>query len=534
MKTTIRIRFVSLLLGCGVLAQAGALAQGSEATSENVTNAEATEIGTNGPPAGSNESGVPAIRQDGPIVVFGRDAELKAGEEAEAVVVIGGNARVLGKVHGPVVTIWGNADVASDVQDAAVAVLGSLKLRHGASIHSAAVSVFGDIDAEPGARLGDAVVAVGGHVEAPNGVDIRGPIQSLDLPKGFKLWVLHCFLKLRPLAPQVGWVWVVAGVFFLLYALIAVLFPRPVQACVAELTNRPATTFFFGLLAKFLVTVILSVLALTVVGLLVAPFVFAALVFGAMIGKTALLESIGFKLGRHLPFPALQKPLLALIIGAAIITLLYLVPVLGLLTYLVIGVWGLGGATTAAFSGLRREMPRKAAPPSQPQAAPLSPPAFAGESAGSSGGANPAASQPLPLLGASPIVPDALSYPRATFWERMGAAFLDAVLVGLVCSLAHVGPLCLVVALGYFAAMWTWRGTTIGGIVLGLKVTRVDGQPVTFTIALVRALAAAFSVVVLFLGFLWIAWDRENQGWHDRIAGTVVVRLPRGTPLVCF
>ena len=45
---------------------------------------------------------------------------------------------------------------------------------------------------------------------------------------------------------------------------------------------------------------------------------------------------------------------------------------------------------------------------------------------------------------------------------------------------------------------------------------------------------AALSAVVFFLGFLWIAWDDEKQGWHDRIAGTAVVRLPRGTPLVCL
>ena len=69
---------------------------------------------------------------------------------------------------------------------------------------------------------------------------------------------------------------------------------------------------------------------------------------------------------------------------------------------------------------------------------------------------------------------------------------------------------------------------------VGLKVVRMDEQPVTFAVALVRALAAAFSMVVFFLGFLWIAWDAERQAWHDKIAGTVVLKLPRGTPLVCL
>jgi uncharacterized RDD family membrane protein YckC len=88
--------------------------------------------------------------------------------------------------------------------------------------------------------------------------------------------------------------------------------------------------------------------------------------------------------------------------------------------------------------------------------------------------------------------------------------------------------------LAYFAGMWTWKQTTIGGIVLGLKVARLDGKPVSFAVALVRGLAAGFSIFVLFLGFLWIAWDKDKQGWHDKIAGTVVLKLPRGTPLVCI
>jgi uncharacterized RDD family membrane protein YckC len=131
-------------------------------------------------------------------------------------------------------------------------------------------------------------------------------------------------------------------------------------------------------------------------------------------------------------------------------------------------------------------------------------------------------------------VPDALSHPKAGFWERMAAAFLDIVLVSILGGLAHSPVLWLLISLAYFAGMWTWKGTTVGGIVLGLKVARLDGRPLTFVVALVRALAAAFSVIVLFLGFLWIVWDADKQGWHDRIAGTVVLRLPRGTPLVCI
>ena len=50
--------------------------------------------------------------------------------------------------------------------------------------------------------------------------------------------------------------------------------------------------------------------------------------------------------------------------------------------------------------------------------------------------------------------------------------------------------------------------------------------------AVVRALACFLSLIVIGLGFLWIAFDPEKRGWHDKIAGTVVVRLPKGMSLV--
>jgi len=61
-----------------------------------------------------------------------------------------------------------------------------------------------------------------------------------------------------------------------------------------------------------------------------------------------------------------------------------------------------------------------------------------------------------------------------------------------------------------------------------LRLVRVDGTPLRFSDALVRGLAGIFSVAVLGLGFFWIARDPERQAWHDRIAGTYVVKVPRG------
>jgi uncharacterized RDD family membrane protein YckC len=105
--------------------------------------------------------------------------------------------------------------------------------------------------------------------------------------------------------------------------------------------------------------------------------------------------------------------------------------------------------------------------------------------------------------------------------------------VGILSAIVGGLPLGFLVALAYFAGLWTWKGTTLGGIVLRLQVVRCDGGPVTFVVALVRGLAAAVSMVVFFLGFLWIVWDNDKQAWHDKIAGTIVVRLPHSLPLVC-
>ena len=79
--------------------------------------------------------------------------------------------------------------------------------------------------------------------------------------------------------------------------------------------------------------------------------------------------------------------------------------------------------------------------------------------------------------------------------------------------------------------MWAWKGATLGGMVLRLRIVRVDGTPITLAATLVRSLSSFLSAVALFLGFFWAGWSREKRAWHDRIAGTLVVRMPPGTPL---
>ncbi len=71
---------------------------------------------------------------------------------------------------------------------------------------------------------------------------------------------------------------------------------------------------------------------------------------------------------------------------------------------------------------------------------------------------------------------------------------------------------------------WRYCGATPGKLALALKVVdaRTGGRPSTGRLAL-RFLCYLVSALPLYLGFLWIAVDRRKQGWHDKIAGTVVI-----------
>ena len=493
------------------------------------------------------------------IVVFGKDVLLKSNETAEAVVVIGGSARIEGRVREAVVAIGGDIAVSGEVGDAVVAVMGGVELSSGAKVRRD-------------------VVAVGGTVDVPEGAIVEGKTQEVSvggfgLPKltWLREWLRECVFKCRPLAPQVGWVWWANGAFLLVYLLIALAFPGAVQACVNQLNNRPATTFLGGLVIKLLVPLVIGVLAITGIGLLGVPFLSAAMLLAKLFGKVALFIYLGQQLVRPFTAGGIQNRLGAFAIGWILVTLLYMVPFLGLFTFVVLGTWALGTAVMAAIGRSRHEAPPRGMPlapvPPPPDSTFASPVPPAMTSGAVATPAAPAFSAPPPpanphrvpptLSSGSPLgLPDALVYPRATFWLRAAAGFVDLALI-LAVSLVliyflHVAGALEDRVLGnrfvtswlggdmmfpiwattYFTAMWAWRGTTVGGVVTKLKVVRLDGQPVGVAVGLVRALSAWFSALALFLGFFWILLDKEQQGWHDRIAGTVVVRLPHSVPLV--
>jgi uncharacterized RDD family membrane protein YckC len=68
------------------------------------------------------------------------------------------------------------------------------------------------------------------------------------------------------------------------------------------------------------------------------------------------------------------------------------------------------------------------------------------------------------------------------------------------------------------------EGQSAGMRILGIRIARVDGRPFTIKDAAVRHLVGyPMSVAAFFLGFLWMLWDPRQQGWHDKLARTIVV-----------
>ncbi len=77
---------------------------------------------------------------------------------------------------------------------------------------------------------------------------------------------------------------------------------------------------------------------------------------------------------------------------------------------------------------------------------------------------------------------------------------------------------------------WVYRQATPGKIAIGARIVdaRTGGRPSTGQL-IGRYFAYYVSMLPLMLGFIWVAFDARKQGWHDKLANTVVVRATRRT-----
>ena len=125
------------------------------------------------------------------------------------------------------------------------------------------------------------------------------------------------------------------------------------------------------------------------------------------------------------------------------------------------------------------------------------------------------------------------SHEYVGFWVRLAACLIDALIlwvvsVPLVFAIGFAGFWVFMIAamVPALAVILFWRycGATPGKIAFSAKIVDAQsgGRPSTGRLV-ARYFAYIVSGLPLFLGFVWIAIDRRKQGWHDKIAGTVVV-----------
>ncbi|MFV8835368.1 RDD family protein [Aquisalimonas sp.] len=134
------------------------------------------------------------------------------------------------------------------------------------------------------------------------------------------------------------------------------------------------------------------------------------------------------------------------------------------------------------------------------------------------------------------------------FWRRVAAALVDMLVLILPLTILQ-----LLLAPASLAgdqppgagAFWTWWDTmnlavgwlywagmhsssyqaTVGKMLMGMKVTDLQGERISFARATGRYFAEILSGLLLMIGYIMVAFTRRKQGLHDKIAGTLVVRV---------
>ncbi len=99
------------------------------------------------------------------------------------------------------------------------------------------------------------------------------------------------------------------------------------------------------------------------------------------------------------------------------------------------------------------------------------------------------------------------------------------VLRGLILYFTFYTIIALILGCFYFTYFHGSIGQTIGKRLFKIRVIQMDGAELTWGVAFIRWVGYFVSLFPFFLGFVWVAFDRNKQAWHDKIASTYVVRV---------
>lgn len=147
---------------------------------------------------------------------------------------------------------------------------------------------------------------------------------------------------------------------------------------------------------------------------------------------------------------------------------------------------------------------------------------------------------------------DTEEFEYAGFWVRCGASIIDLILIGVLVSAVLTwlyGPYLLVwtyerhywmvydvvgigddliswaVPAAVIILFWRFRQATPGKMIIGARIVDAETGKAPSTMQCIgRYLGYFVSAFICMLGFVWIAFDSRKQGWHDKLAGTVVIK----------
>lgn len=136
----------------------------------------------------------------------------------------------------------------------------------------------------------------------------------------------------------------------------------------------------------------------------------------------------------------------------------------------------------------------------------------------------------------------------AGFWSRVGATLIDTIIMLIITIPMLIaiygasywenenfiaGPADFVISYVLPAAvvilLWIRLSATPGKMAIGATIVdaRTGGKP-TSSQFIIRYLGYFISTLPLLLGYIWVAFDSRKQGWHDKMAGTVVIKRKAG------
>lgn len=476
--------------------------------------------------------------------IVAESTQSAASQNAELIRLFSGNAVVnKGDVFQTVVVMGGDAEIYGTVNDAVV-VMGGKLLLDGGIINGDCVILGGSAEVNSGTVIKGDLVMIGGVHTIDPGVEIKGDKVIIAAWAGKILnnitpYLEHCIFKGRFISLSLPWtLWILAGYIVLMFVC-AILFHSTFVKSIEIVNHKILTALLIGILVPVAVGPVFVALSISFVGIPAIPAVIMTLQGAMLIG----IFAINAHTGKHIlsifgctsPLP----PIVFALIGSILYGLLMLIPFAGGFITLILSTVGTGAGVLAIFSFVKTFKATRC---------------MTGKPDVSAGSNNSTTQMPEITESAEmEVVPvqeipastrslqqttSVVTTTNATFLQRLGAAIIDTMLVLIVfgmitrpitCMLNQsndpAGSFGLFMLLVYFTAMWAWKQTTVGMIVFRLKVYRVDNSPLTFSIAIIRALGLLLSILPFGLGFLWMIWDKDKLTWYDRIAGTVVKRV---------